>query len=84
MACRVNSTTLMKEALRAGFGIGIMGCFMGDPDPGLVRIGEPLPDFTRKLWILTHADLRRTARVRVVRDAIYEQLSARREFFEGA
>jgi DNA-binding transcriptional LysR family regulator len=83
IAVRVNSSRMMEEAIAAGLGIGVLACFMGDPNPGLERIGAPLTDLTSKLWVLTHADLRRTARVRAVLDVIYEQLIARKAFFEG-
>ncbi|MBO6894225.1 MAG: LysR family transcriptional regulator [Roseibium sp.] len=57
--------------IRAGQGIGILPCFQGDTDPGLIRLPghSPLPDMD--IWILTHTDLKTNARVRALLDHIY-------------
>lgn len=55
----------MQAALaRAGMGIAMLPCFMGDHDPDLVRASARPPVPGRDVWILTHSDLRRTSRVR--------------------
>ncbi|MEP7455971.1 LysR family transcriptional regulator [Phyllobacterium sp. SB3] len=56
------------EAARAGMGITLLPCFLGDADLVLVRVpGSP----TRRagdVWLLTHGDTRRTKRVRLLCD----------------
>ena len=41
-----------------------MACNLRDADPNVVRISENLDQLDMVVWILTHDDLRRTARVR--------------------
>ncbi|SER61709.1 DNA-binding transcriptional regulator, LysR family [Faunimonas pinastri] len=58
------------EAARAGMGITLLPCFLGDADPDLVRV--PAGPITRagEIWLLTHADTRQTKRVRLLCDHI--------------
>ncbi len=80
---RSNSMLNLASAARAGLGRAILACFLGDSDPGLRRSGEPLPELETELWLLTHPDLQRTARIRVLLDLLYDALRERRDIFEG-
>lgn len=80
---RCNSLTAMLAAVRSGVGLAALPCFMGDRACELVRVRDPLPEFTVGLWLLTHRDLRRVARVRAVLDYLYDALAQRRTWFEG-
>jgi len=51
-------------AARQGLGIAMLPCLVGDADKGLVRAGRKPPTPARDIWLLTHSDLRRVARVR--------------------
>lgn len=55
-------------AARAGLGLTEHACFMADRDPQLVRVGRRPPQPARDIWILSHTDLRGTARVRAFTD----------------
>ncbi|MCD2518374.1 LysR family transcriptional regulator [Massilia sp. G4R7] len=58
------------EAARAGMGISLLPCFLGDGDPALVRVaGSPVRRIG-DIWLLTHSDTRRTRRVRLLCDAV--------------
>ncbi len=62
----------------------MLPCYLGDPEPELVRaLARPVPELERELWIVTHTDLRRTARVRAFFDVVGEGLAAERALFEG-
>jgi DNA-binding transcriptional LysR family regulator len=50
--------------LRAGLGLSILPEFVALDTPGLVALSGPIEALQTPLWILTHADLRNTARVR--------------------
>lgn len=50
--------------LRAGMGVTIMPEFVTRDVDGLVALSEPIDALQTPLWILTHPDLRNTARVR--------------------
>lgn len=75
VALRVTSLVAMTEAVIAGFGVGWLLCPLGDPVPELVRLREPPPDLDTQIWVLTHPDLKRVARVRALTDFLYERLS---------
>jgi DNA-binding transcriptional LysR family regulator len=81
---RVNSIQSMLELATQGFGAALLPCFLGDPRPALVRIGRPPSDIDVGLWILTHPDLRRSARVRAFMDFAGAELARHRRSIEGA
>ena len=68
----LSSGLLVRRAIAAGIGLGEIPVYMGERD-GLVRLW---PERTRPLpydvWLVTHAGLRHTARVRAVIDEIVE------------
>ena len=80
---RVNSPAFMLEATKAGQGAAFLACFRGDTEPLLRRIHPPIPEFDVGLWILTHEDLRATARVRSFMDFIAQQIAPDRDLLEG-
>ena len=43
--------------------MAVLPCLFGDTDEKLVRVGTRPPVKSRDIWLLTHNDLRRTARV---------------------
>lgn len=73
---RVDSLIAMVDAVEAGLGVGFLLCFLGDRARGLVRVAEPMDALDTQLWILTHPDLRRVARIRTFTEYLYEMLSA--------
>jgi DNA-binding transcriptional LysR family regulator len=80
------SSSLINQftAAKAGIGFALLPCYLGDPEPGLVRALEtPAAVLTRELWIVTHADLRKTARVRAFFDIVGEGLAAQHALFAG-
>jgi len=79
----VDDTLLTRAALAEGLGVSILPCFMGDPDPALMRYAEPRPEWDLGLWILLHPDLKRTARVLAFRDYMTEAMQAQHELFGG-
>ncbi len=80
---RTNSVVNQLVAAKAGLGAAVLPCYLGDPEPDLVRLLDPVPDLSRELWIVTHADLRRTARVRAFLDIVGEALIAERALLTG-
>jgi DNA-binding transcriptional LysR family regulator len=69
---RASRFSLQLEAIRAGAGLGILPCFIGDADPGLVRLTAPVPDLTADFWLLVHRDMKDVPRVRRVIDGVRE------------
>lgn len=81
---RTNSLVNQAVAARAGIGLALLPCYLGDGEPGLARaLAEPIEELAGELWIVTHSDLRGTARVRAFFDVVGEGLVGERELFEG-
>lgn len=83
IACRVNSPAAMYEMTRAGAGVSHLFCYVGDADPDLVRVVPELSEFSAGLWLLTHPELRNTARIRAAIDFIEQDLTKELERIEG-
>ncbi len=82
-ALRTNSVAAALSAATAGLGLAPLPCGLADLEPDLVRVA-PLPDdFTLDLWLLTHEDLRRTARIRAFLDFLANALTAEASLLEG-
>jgi len=63
---RSNTLLTLHEAAKQGMGAAVLPCFLADPDDDLARLLEPPKELTSEIWLLTHPDLRRTARVRAL------------------
>lgn len=81
---RGNNWLVLHEAARAGAGLVLLPCFLGDPDPLLHRIGNVLPEVFTDQWLLVHRDLRALPRVRAVMDAVILLFQRERALLEGA
>lgn len=86
-AADVNRTSsLVNQALaaRAGIGVALQPCYLGDGDRGLERaLADPVAELATELWMVTHRDLRNTARVRVFFDFVGGGMAGERRVFEG-
>lgn len=81
---RASSLINQFTAAKSGIGLALLPCYLGDPEPGLVRVLDaPIGELSRELWIVTHADLRKTARVRAFLDIVGEGLIAETSLFTG-
>ena len=80
---RCNSLLGLHEAAVQGLGVVALPCFLADQDARLSRILAPPDELTSELWLLTHPDLRRTARVRALMDFLVDVLDKEKELIEG-
>lgn len=62
------------ELTRAGLGIGVMSCRIGDATPGVERAAPWLAPFPFPVWLVTHRELRTSRRVRVIYDVLAQGL----------
>lgn len=85
---RVDIFNAAAAMLRTGVGIGILPSFMQARHPELVPVSDVIPEMSVPVWMLTHPDLRQTARVRVfmslVGDALAHRLQADGSAMGGA
>jgi DNA-binding transcriptional LysR family regulator len=73
----------VAKAAADGAGIALLPCLIGRATPGLVQVGAPKPELAEGLWLLTHEDLRHTARVRAFMDFAATEIARQRELIEG-
>ncbi len=82
-AVRVNNWLVLQEAARAGAGLALLPCYLGDADPALRCIGPILGNVAADQWLLVHRDLRDLPRVRAVMDALIQLFQDERAALEG-
>ena len=58
-----DSFLALGDAARSNLGVALLPCAQADAMPDLVRITDPLEDYTTGLWVLTHHDLLRAPRI---------------------
>ena len=80
---RASRISLQLEAIRAGAGLGVLPCFVGDKDASLVRLTAPIDDLAADYWLLFHPDLRGVPRVRRATDWIVALFRAERPALRG-
>jgi DNA-binding transcriptional LysR family regulator len=80
---RADSLVTMRHAAMVGLGVAPLPCYLGDSTEGLVRVHPPVAAMATGLWILSHEDLRETARVRAFTAFVAEAFAERRHLLEG-
>lgn len=60
---RADDEVALDAAVHAGLGIGFLPV---DAAGGLVQLAEPRPDWEVQLWLVTHVDLHRSAKVQAL------------------
>ncbi|UWU18839.1 LysR family transcriptional regulator (plasmid) [Rhizobium sullae] len=81
---RTSSLVNQLVAAKAGIGVALLPCYLGDSDLELARaLADPIAELAGELWIVTHTDLKGTARVRAFFDIVGEGLIRERAVFEG-
>lgn len=81
---RTDDMQATASMARAGLGVVVLPCYVGDQDQGLRRaLADPADHHIMDLWVLTHPDIRRAARVRAFTEYIARQIHADRDLFEG-
>lgn len=77
------SLHLMVAATRGGLGVGTLPCYLADRDPRLQRIERSAIHMHAEVWLLSHPDLRTTARLKALRDCVREAVVALEPLFGG-
>lgn len=80
---RLNTVLGLAEAVAANGGMALIPCFIGAATPGITRVGFPDPEIEHGLWLLTHPDLKNSARVRAFMDYTAQEIAKRRPIIEG-
>ena len=83
IVCQVDALSTLRDAVCASMGLAVLPCYVGDATAGLMRFDKTLTEVRSALWLLTHSDIRRTARVRTVMDFLAAALLRERPLLEG-
>ena len=78
-----DSTMAVVNAVKDGLGVAPLPCFLGDSEKKLVRVVEPNAEMALELWLLTHPDLRHTARVKALMTFLHKSLESKKNLIEG-
>ena len=74
---RCDSFVAARSVAEEGIGFVLLPCLLGDSSARLVRATEPILDIATGLWILTHPDLARSARVHAFMEHFSDALGSR-------
>ncbi|PCI62248.1 MAG: hypothetical protein COB37_07210 [Kordiimonadales bacterium] len=80
---RSNNLLTLATAVREGYGIGAYACVTARDEPNLVRLFDNRLVFSSDIWIVSHAELRRSARIRAMYDFLGDMISDNSAAFEG-
>lgn len=80
---RADSFVALFHAVRAGLGLAALPCCLGDADPALQRLEAPAVGLDVGLWVLTHQDLSKAARIRAFVDHMTRAIEGKRAQLAG-
>ncbi|WP_339676675.1 LysR family transcriptional regulator [uncultured Zhongshania sp.] len=80
---RVNSLSIAYDLVAQEFGFALLPCGLGDADPSLTRIDSDYIEPGMDFWLLSHIDLRTTARIRIFRDFMLDAIQPYIPLIEG-
>jgi DNA-binding transcriptional LysR family regulator len=72
---KVDSLAGMVNAVLNGVGVGMLLTLLADDEKGLIRLEEPAPALDTDVWVLSHRDVRRVARIKALTEFLYDRLS---------
>ena len=80
---RVDDINSMVTCVTHDLGLARLPCYIADLDPNLRRLDKELVPSTWGCWILSHVDLRATAKVRACKEFIEDVLLQQKDLVEG-
>jgi DNA-binding transcriptional LysR family regulator len=83
LVARSNSVLGLVYSAKAGVGVAPLPTALGDAEPDLVRVIEPVAELTRSWRVLTTPQLRRTPRVAAFFDFVVQESDTLRPIITG-
>ncbi len=80
---RTSDITTMQGCVENHMGLARMPCYIGDSSKALKRLNVKLKPSDWGLWVLSHVDLRATARVRACREFLIDIIEQQKGLVEG-
>ena len=79
---RVDSYRLLLAQVRAGTGVAVLPCVLGDRLAVVWRLTAP-EVLDSPMWVLTHPDLQQHPRIRAVMDGLVEAIRGQADASSG-
>ncbi len=73
----------IATAIEAGCGIGMVPCVIGDNLPGLTRLSDPIDEVAASVWLLTHKEIKSSAKIRAFMQFMAKAIRADAKRFAG-
>lgn len=80
---RCSSTQAVLDAARAGAGLCVLPCFIGDTEPDLVRASGLIEELTHDQWLVSHDDDRHDRSVRLIAGRLAALFQSNARLFSG-
>lgn len=80
---RSTSVIAQAQAVRAGLGIAVLPCFLGNVIDGLVPVLPDKVDITRTFWLVAPPERRELARVKALWNYVRQVAEANEDFLMG-
>jgi DNA-binding transcriptional LysR family regulator len=80
---RLGEVFLRLSAIKAGIGVSLLPCILGDREPDLVRLTPPVKELTESAFLLVYADLSHHPAIRAVADNIQAFFRTHAQRFAG-
>jgi DNA-binding transcriptional LysR family regulator len=72
---KVDSLAGMVDAVLNGVGVGMLLTLLADDEKGLIKLEQSAPSLDTDVWVLSHRDVRRVARIKALTEFLYDRLS---------
>lgn len=83
LVMKANTMATLAGAIEAGVGAGLLPCFIGEGLKNVHRLARVELDTSIGIWVLTHPDIKRAARVRAFLEFFGAELTKKRKLIEG-
>jgi DNA-binding transcriptional LysR family regulator len=83
IVARINSVLALVSVAKSGVAVVPMPTALGDSEPELIRLFEPIPELTRSWRILAHPDRRQTPAVAAFFDFVTDEIAAFKPILTG-
>lgn len=80
---RVDTLIGMLNGIKAGLGVAVLPCYLGDHESDLVQLTDPIEPLSYQLWFLFHPDLRGVARINSLLDYMTQAVRQQKERIAG-
>ena len=83
VSARSNSLANLVSALKAGLGVAMLPCLIGDADTELVRCLPPIKEVDSEMWMIVREDVKSAPHVRAFADFFGAQIQKMRAQLAG-